>query len=379
LISLAGREDDWTTFDTLNTLRFGPKGVPFAHTIVLELRRGGTVLAPAARELAARNDPELFHAADDVALFLNDLPSAEKLLLLGTAPDRAVTFRDSSYRRLALLHLGQGRWRDAAGDLTHVSQPGGRLKQAFYASLPFSGADRADIEAVRREIERWDPVSDPAPAGSDLEAALEPHLRLWLLGLLAARLGAGPDVVAHADELERLPVPGGAIAVVRSMRHTLRAAAAARENRVTQALELLEPVKGEVPAPLLRVSYYGEEPARYLRAELLQRAGRDAEALDWLRYGFADTPTELAYLAPIHLKQGEIHEQRGDRAQATRHYQRFLQLWDHCDPALQPAVREVRSRLARLTAEPRSRDEAPADSETGVNPSGRGNRAPTLP
>ncbi len=356
MISLAGREDEWTTFDTLNTLRFGPKGVPFAHSIVLELRRGGTVLVPAARELAAHNDPELFHAGEDVALFLNDLPSAEKLLLLGTSPERAVAFRDSSYRRLALLHMGQGRWRETNADLARVAQPGARLRRAFYASLPFSGAARAEVEAIHQEVEHWDPVAEPPHSGSTLEAALAPHLRHWLLGLLEIRLGPASRAEARANELERLSVPGGADAVVRSMRHTLRAAAAAQGGRAADALKLLEVVRGELPAPLLRVSYFAEEPARYLRAEVLQRLGRDAEALDWLRYGFADTPTELAYLGPIHLAQGEIYERLSEREQAARHYQRFLQLWEHSDPALQPVVQDVRSRLARLIAEPRSQD-----------------------
>jgi tetratricopeptide (TPR) repeat protein len=352
LISLAGREDDWTTFDTLNTLRFGREGVPFAHTIVLQLRRGGTVLAPAARELAGRNDPELFHAADDVALFLQDLPSAEKLLQLGTSPDRAVAFRDSSYRRLALLHMGQGRWSEAKADLSRTSQPAARLRRAFYASLPFAGVIPAELEAIRHELEVWDPAADPPPPASPLDAALTPHLRHWLLGLLDLRLGAASRAVARAAELDRLAVAPGATPVVRSMGQTLRAASAAQQGRPAEALRMLEPVRGEVPASLLRLSYYAEEPARYLRAELLQRLGRDGEALEWLRYGFADTPTEPAYLAPLHLHQGEIYERLGERKKAAEQYERFLHLWQHCDPALQAVVGDARSRLARLVAEP---------------------------
>jgi tetratricopeptide (TPR) repeat protein len=146
------------------------------------------------------------------------------------------------------------------------------------------------------------------------------------------------------------------------MQQTLRAAAAGQQGRPAEALRLLEPVRGDVPASLLRLPYYAEEPARYLRVELLQRLGRDREALDWLRYGFADTPTELAYLAPLHLQQGEIYERVGDRKKAAEHYERFTHLWQHCDPALQPSVREIRSRLVRLMAEPLTRDTLPAET-----------------
>jgi serine/threonine protein kinase/DNA-binding SARP family transcriptional activator len=46
---------------------------------------------------------------------------------------------------------------------------------------------------------------------------------------------------------------------------------------------------------------------------------------------------------------GELHEARGDRADAVKYYQRFVELWKNADPELQPTVRDVRQRLARLT------------------------------
>jgi tetratricopeptide (TPR) repeat protein len=107
-----------------------------------------------------------------------------------------------------------------------------------------------------------------------------------------------------------------------------------------------------VPASLLRVPFYAEEPARYLRAELLQQLGRDQQALEWLRYGFADTPAELAYLAPAHLRRAEIYERLGERSKAAEEYGRFLHLWEHCEPEMQPLLQDARARVAGLTAEP---------------------------
>ena len=56
-------------------------------------------------------------------------------------------------------------------------------------------------------------------------------------------------------------------------------------------------------------------------------------------------------LAPSLRRLGEIYEARGDRTKAAEYYGRFVTLWRDADPALQPVVRGIRSRLARLTSE----------------------------
>jgi tetratricopeptide (TPR) repeat protein len=57
-------------------------------------------------------------------------------------------------------------------------------------------------------------------------------------------------------------------------------------------------------------------------------------------------------LAPALKRSGELYEARGDRAKAAERYRRFVDLWKGADPELQPGVREIRARLARLSAEP---------------------------
>ena len=52
---------------------------------------------------------------------------------------------------------------------------------------------------------------------------------------------------------------------------------------------------------------------------------------------FADDIAEL-------IRSGML----SDRQRAVAHYSRFVSLWDRADPELQPKVREVRERLARL-------------------------------
>jgi tetratricopeptide (TPR) repeat protein len=61
---------------------------------------------------------------------------------------------------------------------------------------------------------------------------------------------------------------------------------------------------------------------------------------------------ERLTLAPSLKRLGELYEARQDRKKAADYYGRFVDLYQHADPELQPAVREVRARLGRLAQEP---------------------------
>jgi eukaryotic-like serine/threonine-protein kinase len=58
--------------------------------------------------------------------------------------------------------------------------------------------------------------------------------------------------------------------------------------------------------------------------------------------------------APALKRLGELYESKGDRVKAADYYGRFLDLWKEADPELQPVVREVRERLAKLVGESRT-------------------------
>ena len=47
----------------------------------------------------------------------------------------------------------------------------------------------------------------------------------------------------------------------------------------------------------------------------------------------------------------DLHDQNDNREAATRHYNRFIQLWQNADPELQPQVDAARNALARMAAE----------------------------
>ena len=63
--------------------------------------------------------------------------------------------------------------------------------------------------------------------------------------------------------------------------------------------------------------------------------------------------TDALFLGPSLKRLGELYEARGDREKAARNYAQFVELWKGADPELQPSVKDVQIRLARLrSAEP---------------------------
>ena len=97
---------------------------------------------------------------------------------------------------------------------------------------------------------------------------------------------------------------------------------------------------------------------RYGLAEALDAAGAtDSAALVWEQAlgqaAFDVLPYYALSLPHAYQRLGEIYEQRGDKAKALDYYGKFVELWKGADPELQPVVRDVRARMARLSAESR--------------------------
>jgi hypothetical protein len=130
---------------------------------------------------------------------------------------------------------------------------------------------------------------------------------------------------------------------------SVRASVAAADGKPDEALALLERPRAElwyqhtVTSPFFSRAY-----DRYLRAELLRECGRSAEALRWYATLGESSPYELVYLAPAHLRQGQLHEHSGDPALAADHYARSARLWKGCDEALRGMAAEARARADAL-------------------------------
>jgi len=359
---LAVREADYRAADSL-LLRYRGEA-PLSMRLFTAAARGDSAehrrLLDDARK-AENRQPQI--AGRYFATYLEDLPTARSLARLNLAPERRLPLRAGAQFLLAWLEIAAGRWagaRDQFAAAEQSDETATRINRALAVTLPFLAPPVQDLDAVRADLERWNPSADQPDPDAGLPSALRPQLRLYLLGLVYSRLGDDPAALGLAARLERLTAPPEARAAVRGLAATIRADVAARRGRVTEALEMLERAAGgDLPLELVSlpafatVREYGQDRARYLRAELLTVLKRDGEAIRWLESSLQGAPNEFVYLGPIHRLQAEIHERRGEREKAAEHYERFINLWKDCDPELAPQVQEAKARLVQLSGEPR--------------------------
>ncbi|MBA3343851.1 MAG: hypothetical protein H0T44_00915 [Gemmatimonadales bacterium] len=354
------REERWAEADTLIQRKFA--AVPFGdqvlfaalHRDTASLRQLRAQAPVDAGQRGRRTSGLAIETGWLLATYLEDLDRAEEFTRFGTAASLTPGLRASAHQLLASLAVASGRWSAAKIELAAagVAHPDSALiGRALAAALPFLMVPKPDLERIRREVKRWEPGSD---VSTPLPAMLRPltgHVRLYLLGLLSARLGDATGALGYAGELEKLAVPPDSRALARDLGRTIRAEVAAGAGRAEEALSQLVGVKGEVPFELIRLPYFSGEHARYLQSMLLHQVGQHEESLRLLEVAFTGTPYELHYRAPAHLLRATIYQRLDQRPPAAEQYSRFLRLWDGCDPALRPVVEGARAEQSLLTRE----------------------------
>lgn len=352
---LAVREDDYEAVDSM-LARYA--AAPLSYRIVPAYARAdGASIARLRDEARALDARQSQIAARYVATFLEDMPAAEELARLDLQPRRNAAIRLGAQTFLAWLEVARGSWSGAKLAFAEAERMDGggvtRQERALAATLPFLNVPRGDLETVRRDIAAWN-ASEPVLGSPNLPSALRAHYRLYLLGLLSSRLGQDDRANDYARDLDRLPAPAGTGGVVAGLAATVRADVALRQGRAAEALKLLSPANGAVPLelvyakPFVNAREYTQEHARYLRAEALLATGLVDEARRWFEHSFQGSPSEVAYLAPMHARLGAILDRAGSSAEAAAHLRKVVAMWQESDPALQPVVAAAKASLRRL-------------------------------
>jgi hypothetical protein len=356
---LAVREDDYEGIDAMLARYRGRP--PLSFRLIPALARGdsGAIrgLLDEARTLESR---QLQIAARYAASYLEDFPTADTLARRDLAWRERPPNRAHAQILIASLAAAQGRWQAArdgfrvAETMEGAAQVG--IYRALAATAPMLPVPAADFPAIRDEVDGWGPTL--RIDGTGLAAQLQPPLRLYLLGLVASRMGDSGAVERAARELDALRGPPGTEGVIQGLAATLRADLAWSRGRPQAALDLLGSSWRPIPLELVALSrvahfrVFGLEHARVLRAFALTELGRDPEALSWLRYGLRGSPQEFLYLGPVHRRMGEVFERLNQSDSAVVHYRKFLQLWGTADAGAAPLLDDTRQRLTRLTAQP---------------------------
>jgi tetratricopeptide (TPR) repeat protein len=295
----------------------------------------------------------------DMASFSGNLDDAARIAAVLGGASRPPWSRASSLVFLANLDAARGRIDaarrrlDAAADIDPRAAADAR---ALLATAPFRQADAAELAAARDAVARAPDTPEPPQETSvfmSVHNGLHRHLRTYLLGLLDARLGNAARAAQYARELGAMPAPADAGSLTRDLAAGIRAESAARRGRPAEVITAFEGVRRESWYEMATASPFFAQPReRFVEAEALEAAGRDAEAVPLYRsLGGQGSLFELPYMAPAQLRLGEIAERQGRTDEAAEHYSRVIELWRDADAPLQPLVREARARLARVRGE----------------------------
>ncbi len=240
-------------------------------------------------------------AFTDITLYVRDLEGAERLAAAVLPAARSTDFAALGNIILAHLEFALGRDGAVAARLLTASrlEPVWGLElRAYFAALPFADVPAEDRSQVEAELNAWDPNDLPASIAPPFvfHDGLHPHLRSYLLGLLAARRGDTAAIRLAAEALSELAVPAGAEAMAEQLVRTLDALVWRLEGRPGDALAALERLKTDVwfqyavGSPFFAGTYQ-----RFLRAELLEQVGRVDEAIRWWETIAQRSPFELAF------------------------------------------------------------------------------------
>jgi tetratricopeptide (TPR) repeat protein len=292
---LAVREEDYAEADSLLRRKFSGDRLPLGHRALLALIRRDPAAVQRMLDEAKKPTSGYPFARTVIALYLNDFITAGRFAQAALTSPRPPAVKASVHQVLAQIALAQGRWGAAKPDFARAATtiPSAKRLRALSATWPFLAVPGPDLEALRTELEEWDPAAEPSEPNPGLASALRPQVWLYLLALLSSRQGDDAQALEYAAELERMPRPPEAAALVRDLARTARADVALRRGHPADALKLLAPVMGEVPPELLASPFFAEEGSRYLRAEALYQLGRDEEALRWFTHAFEGSPNEL--------------------------------------------------------------------------------------
>jgi DNA-binding SARP family transcriptional activator len=197
-------------------------------------------------------------------------------------------------RAAAMQHLATAEKADRAAALEH---------RALLLTQPFIETSPDELRRLHDGLVAWRPSSDRPPARANLALAvhdtLHPHLRLYLLGLVSARLGDADAGLQYASECAELPPPAEAPAMSRNLSLGVGARVAVEQGEPEKALSLLEQTRfGGLFQRALASPFYALAPERFLRGQVLMTLGRSDDARGWIEGLGQRSPYELVFRGP---------------------------------------------------------------------------------
>ena len=330
---------------TLRGIAFAPN--PTLYVNAAEAQVGQGKLAEAARTVEsfaqkAPENPLAFFLRARLAESHRDFDGAEAVVRSQAqlAPDLAI--QEGTADALAHINLVRGRLADAERhvhtgmDLSEQrGLPGSSVGYAVMLSmieLHYRNAPDAARRGIEEALRRH-----PLPS---IPAADRPYLLLAWFYAEAGRPERARQVLAEYDAT----VPD-AFRRRQPFRHAAAAALALAEGRVQNAISAYRAWYAEDKCAVCGLFELGRAYERAGERDSALAVYERAVTTPGLFRMFEEAPT----LGPLYRRLGELHEERGQLDKARDYYGRFVDLWKDADAVLQPSVREVRQRLAKLS------------------------------
>jgi DNA-binding SARP family transcriptional activator len=365
-LRLAARSRDSTAVAALlnRMSAAGPTSSSIAESRVIAAYAVGerNARAAAQRDLDTLPSWSLGFLDGVVAGLLEQPAAAEEIARRLTRESQPNAVRAEGHLALAHVALARGRWSDASRELDRsatYNPVAAAWTRAYFTALPFLRSPLPVHEHATRTLDAAPalPVSAPlylqlavdVPAASSIERYLH-----GLLQLNDPRSGGEEVMQSATDPMLAMNCLDDAMSsssrsLCEDLQRGIRTEALWRRGQPDAALATVESLHMKVPYQFAgRSVFFARTRERYLRAELLAHKGRLEEAYAW----YAAVPNgswmDYVYLAPTHLRRGQLAERLGRRETAAGHYRKALELWQEPDSELVPLRRAAAEGLARL-------------------------------
>ncbi|MES2176401.1 MAG: BTAD domain-containing putative transcriptional regulator [Gemmatimonadota bacterium] len=319
-------------------------------SLLAEMRAIGNIAVGRGASISLP-DASAYFVHSVVASLLERPTEAEVIARRLAAPDAPAAVRAQAHAALAHLAMAQGHRRSAHAQLDTLSTNdpiAAAWWRAYFETLPFLTPSDTGQSRAKAVLASAVPRSTTVPLY--LELAVDAPAARILQAYELALLGLSPR--GDGDVAFRCPpeLPATLAALCTDLGRGVAAESRRRAGRPADALRELEHMEMRVPYQLAgRSAYFARTRERYLRAMLLEQAGRLDEAYQWYSAATSVGRLDYLYLAPSHLARGRIRERQGNRAAAKSHFQRALELWKTPDGELASLRVEAMDGLRRVT------------------------------
>lgn len=235
-----------------------------------------------------------------VATYAGDAAGAAGIAAVATSPSRPERQRAAAHLLRAHLLAAVGRLDDAGAEIAAAAPLHPRRTrrlQGLLLAAPGLAIDTAGLDSLRHALAEAAPGEAMGPDDLrylTLTPAMDRVFDLYVAGLLDAVAG---DLEGAGSRLATLAAVGAADPRLRDdLARGLRAEILRRRGRPAEALEVLEGIRYETwHQAAMGSPFHALARERFLRAALLRELGRTEEADAWRPTRRGTTPWDLLY------------------------------------------------------------------------------------